>query len=217
MSIRVLIADDHCIMRGGLRGLISDEADMEVVGEADNGQAAIDLARETKPDIVIMDVTMPNLNGIQATRRIAAEIPGSKVLILSVHTDKEIVAEALAAGAAGYLLKNCAGDELVKAVRLVLSGKTYLSPDIAGVVVDNLVKRISGKETSAVSVLTPREREVLQLLADGNSTKTAAKMLGVSAKTIESHRKQIMDKLDMRSIAELTKFAIREGLTSVNA
>lgn len=217
MGIRILLADDHSILRSGLRSLISDEQDMEIVGEADNGQAAIDLARQTKPDIVIMDITMPNINGIQATRRITAELPNTKVLILSVHTDKEVVAEALAAGASGYLLKNCAGDELVKAVRLVLSGKTYLSPDIASVVVDNLVKRISGQGASAASILTPREREVLQLLADGNSTKAAARMLGVSAKTIESHRKQIMDKLEIRSIAELTKFAIREGLTSVDS
>jgi DNA-binding NarL/FixJ family response regulator len=215
MSIRILLADDHKITRQGLRSLLEKQQDMEVVAEADNGRTAVRLAGEIAPDIVIMDLTMPDLNGVEATRQIVADSPDVKVIALSMHSDSLFVTEMLKSGAAGYLLKDCAFEELAKAIRIVLDGKTYLSPSISGVVVEDYVHRLSKVEFSGSEVLSDREREVLQLMAEGHSTKQIAIKLHISVKTVETHRRQIMSKLDIHTVAELTKYAIRKGLTSL--
>lgn len=216
MRIRVLLAEDHKLVRECLRAALETEGDIEVVAEADNGRMAVKLAADKQPNIVVMDVVMPDMNGIEATRQILAEAPGVKVLALSMHSDRRFVAGMLSAGASGYVLKDCAFEELAQAIRMVAANKTYLSPRIAGVVVGDYVKQLAGANGQTASVLTAREREVAQLLAEGNSTKEVAATLHVSAKTIETHRRQIMAKLEIHSIAELTKFAIRAGLTSLD-
>lgn len=217
MSIRVLIADDHKIMLAGLRSLLEKQTDIEVVGEADNGRKAVQMAQEQNPDVVVMDVSMPDLNGIEATTQIIESLPETRVIALSMHSDKRFVMGMLRAGASGYLLKDCASQELANAIVQVAGGKKYLSPEITGVVIDDfLLGRGSSEEVAtAASQLSPREREVLQLIAEGWSTKQIASHLYVSIKTIETHRRQIMKKLDLHSIADLTKYAIREGLTSI--
>jgi len=216
MSTRILLADDHAIIRQGLCALLEKESGIEVAGAVEDGRKAVELTRQLHPDIVIMDITMPNLNGIDATYRIVHEIAGVKVIALSIHSNRRFVADMLRAGASGYILKECLFDELVEAIRTVSKGGIYLSPRITGVVVDDYIKHLSGAgERTGLSVLTEREREVLQLLAEGKSTKQIALQLHVSGKTIESNRRNIMDKLDINSVAELTKFAIREGLTSL--
>jgi two-component system response regulator NreC len=213
MSIKVLLADDHKIVRDGLRALLEKQEGMEVVAEADNGRTTVRLARELRPDVVIIDIGMPDLNGIDATRQIMAEVPGIKVVALSMHSDKRFVAQMFKAGASAYLLKDCAFEELVRGVKAVVSGLTYLSPQIAGPVMDDYVRRLSTTDSSGFSVLTTREREVLQLLAEGKTTRQIAGELHVSTKTIETHRQQIMNKLNVSSVADLIKYAIREGLT----
>lgn len=215
MTIRVLVADDHKILREGLRSLLESQDDMEVVAEAEDGRTAVGLARELKPDVVVMDVAMPDLNGIEATRQIVADSPNVAVIGLSMHSDRRFVAGMLSAGAYGYLLKDCTFDELVEAIRSVVAGRRYLSPAVTGVVVDDYVRRLTKEESVPCSVLTAREREVLQLLAEGKSTKEMASQLHVSVKTIETHRQKIMEKLGLHSVAELTKYAIREGLVSL--
>ena len=215
MSISILLADDHRIIRDGLRSLLSTMPDMEVVGEAENGRQALRIARKYNPDLVIMDISMPDLNGIEATRQILAESPGTKVLALSMHSDRQFVIQMFRAGVSGYLLKNGAFEELVLAIDTVRKNETYLSPKIASVLVKDLLE--TTEDNSASSVLTPREREVLQLIAEGRSTKEIASDLNVSVKTVETHRRQIMDKLELRSVAELTKFALREGITDLGA
>jgi DNA-binding NarL/FixJ family response regulator len=213
--IKIILADDHQIVRHGLRSLLSAEPDMQVVGEADNGRAVVKLVQEKSPQIVIMDISMPDLNGIEATRQILAENPGIKIIALSMHSDSLFVLNMFKAGASGYLLKDCALEELVKAVRTVLSRKIYLSPGISDIVIKDFVIGWSPSESSAYSILTTREREVLQLMAEGKSTNQIAESLCVSVKTVEAHRKQLMNKLDIHSVAELTKYAIRQGLTSL--
>jgi len=215
MSTRVLLVDDHAIIREGLRSLLEKQPDMEVVADADDGRKAIELVRELSPDIVIMDVTMPGLNGIEATRLITAELPNVKIVALSIHSQRRFIADMLSAGAVGYILKECLFDELLQAIGVVASGGRYLSPKIAEVVVDDYVKHLSNISDSPLSALTGREREVLQLVAEGKSTKEIALDLHVSTKTIEANRRQIMDKLGVNSIAELTKYAVREGLTTL--
>jgi DNA-binding NarL/FixJ family response regulator len=215
MNIRIIIADDHKIVRDGLRSLLQREAEMQVIGEAENGRMAVALASKLSPDIIVMDIGMPDLNGIEATRHIVADLPGVKVIALSMHSDKRFVSGVLKAGASGYLLKDCAFEELTQAIETVLSGRIYLSPTITGVIVEDYVHITSGNEKSLRSKLSPREREVLQLIAEGKSTKNIASILNVSVKTVETHRQRIMEKLDIYSIAELTKFAIREGITSL--
>jgi len=215
MRIKILLADDHKIVRDGLRTLVEKEPDMEVVGEAENGRRAVRLSRELAPDVVIMDVTMADLNGIEAARQIHKETPDVKVIALSMHSDRRFVAGMLEAGASGYLLKDCAFEELTRAIKNVVSNKIYLSPGITDVVVKDYLGKSTKASRSAFSELTNREREVLQLLAEGRSTKQIAESLHVSVKTIETHRRQIMEKLDIHSIAELTKYALREGLTSL--
>ena len=216
MNIRVLIADDHKIMLAGLRSLLEKHTDFEVVGEAENGRKAVQMSLEKKPDVVVMDVSMPDLNGIEATTQIVEGLKETKVIALSMHSDKRFVMGMLRAGASGYLLKDCASQELANAIYQVADGKKYLSPEITGVVIDDfLLGGDSEGITASTSVLSAREREVLQLIAEGWSTKQIASHLYVSIKTIETHRRQIMKKLDLHNIADLTKYAVREGLTSI--
>ena len=215
MSLRILLADDHRIMREGLRSLLEKQPGMEVIAEAEDGRTTVQLSRKFKPDVILMDIIMPDLNGIEATRQIVAELPDVKVIALSVHSDRKFVTEMLSAGASGYLLKDSAFEELGKALRTVVSNQIYLSPKIAGLVVKDYLPNSSTKNYSTPPVLTNREREVLRLLAEGKTTKQIASCLYVSVKTVETHRKNIMDKLGFSSIAELTKYAICEGLTSL--
>jgi DNA-binding NarL/FixJ family response regulator len=211
---RVLLADDHKILRQGLRTLLEQEKDIQVVGEADNGRSSVKLTGELAPDIVIMDVAMSDLNGIDATRHITEADPRTRVLALSMHSDGRYVKGMLQAGARGYILKDCAAEELTHAIRTVMAGQVYVSPGVTGTIVNDYVRQLTAADQPAT--LTPREREVLQLLAEGGSTANIAAGLNLSVKTIETHRKRIMDKLDLRSIAELTKYAIREGITTVD-
>jgi two-component system response regulator NreC len=213
MSCRIVIADDHQIMRQGLRVLLEKEPDMEVVAEAEDGRKAVVLVQELTPDVVIMDVNMPDLNGIEATRQILSDYPEMKVIALSVHIDRRFIINMLKAGAHGYLLKDCAFEELAQAIRLAMANKTYLSPGVANIVVKDYVRRVPGPAQTAFSLLTAREREVLQLMAEGKNTSKIAELLAISVKTVETHRQQVMHKLGIRSVAELTKYAIREGIT----
>jgi DNA-binding NarL/FixJ family response regulator len=215
MSIRIMIADDHEIVRNGLRSLIEKELDMEVIAEADNGRSAVRLALELAPDVVIMDIAMPELNGIEAARQIISALPRIKVIALSMHADKRYVMEMLKAGASGYILKDNAYEELARAVRTALKNHPYLSPQVTETVIGDYVQFALAANGSAFSLLSAREREVLQLLAEGNSTAQIAECLGISVKTVETYRQHIIEKLDIRSVAELTKYAIREGLTSL--
>jgi len=216
MSIKILLADDHQIMRDGLRSLIEQQRGMEVVAEAENGRAAVKLTRKFRPDVIVMDINMPDLNGIDATHQIVAEFPGTKVVAFSMHTDHQFVVGALKAGVSGYLQKDSAFEELERAIRTVISNQTYLSPKIAGDVVGGYVEKLVADESAAPASLTDREREVAQLYAEGHTTKQIADRLNLSVKTIETHRRHIMEKLNVTSIAELTKFAIREGLTTLD-
>ena len=216
MATRILLVDDHEITRQGLRLLIEEQSDMKVIAEAKEGRTAVELASELSPDVIIMDVSMPDLNGIEATRQITSKSSDIKIIALSMHSDSLYVSSMLKSGASGYLLKDCAFEELVIAIKAVVAGKTYLSPAISSVVIDGyLGKMKKGDDSSDLDVISVREREVLQLIAEGVSTKQIALKLHISAKTVETHRRQIMNKLDIYTIAELTKYAIRKGLTSV--
>jgi len=214
MTIEIVLADDHTVMREGLRVQIEQLPDMEVVAEADDGRKAVKLTRELTPDVVIMDISMSGLNGIEATRQIMSECSGVRVIALSMHPTRRYVTQMLEAGAAGYILKDTAFKEIAGAIRGVVAGENYLSPRITGFVVEGFLKAHSKKEHG--SSLTPREREVLQLLAESKSTKEIAGLLSLSARTVETHRRSIMDKLDIRDVAGLTKYAIREGLISLD-
>jgi DNA-binding NarL/FixJ family response regulator len=213
MKTRVLIADDHRMIREGLRSLIEREPDLEVVGEADNGREAVALAKKLAPDVVVMDIGMPDLNGMEATRQILDQSARVRILALSMHADRRYAAGMLRAGAKGYVVKKAAYDELIAAIRTVAAGQSFLSAQVASVVVDDYSRRLSASDASAFSVLTEREREIVQLVAEGRTTKEIADALGVSAKTVDTHRQNIMDKLDLHSVAEITKYAVREGLT----
>lgn len=213
MPTRILLVDDHAMIRQGLCSLLEKQPDIEVVGGVEDGRQAVDTARQLAPDLVIMDISMPNLNGIDATRKIAEEISGVKIIALSIHSSRRFVAEMLKAGASGYILKDCLFDELMEAIKTVLRGEIYLSPKITGIVIDDYVQRLSKQYQPDGLTLSDREREVLQLLAEGKSTKQIALQIHVSAKTIESNRRNIMDKLKINSVAELTKYAVREGIT----
>jgi DNA-binding NarL/FixJ family response regulator len=217
VSLRILLADDHRIMREGLRSLLEKQPDTEVIAEAENGRTTLQMSRRFKPDVILMDIIMPDLNGIEATRQILAELPDIKVIALSMHSDKKFVVEMLNAGASGYLLKDTAFEELGKALHTVVNNRTYLSPKIAGLMAEDYSPSIATKDSSVSLVLTSREREVIQLIAEGKTTKQIASLLNVSVKTVETHRKKIMDKLGTNSVAELTKYAIREGLTSLDS
>jgi two-component system, NarL family, response regulator NreC len=215
MTVRILIADDHQIVRQGLRFLLEKEPDMKVVAEAEDGRNTVRIARELNPAVIIIDVAMPDLNGIEATRQIISESPATKIIALSMYADRRFVVNMLKAGASGYLLKDCAFEELTRAIRVVLTHRTYLSPGVTDILVKDCKMGTPLNEASAFGVLTSREREVLQLMSEGRSTAKIADQLHVSVKTVESHRQQLMQKLNLRSVAELTKYAIREGLTSL--
>jgi DNA-binding NarL/FixJ family response regulator len=212
--LRVLLAEDHQLVRQGLRAMLEQETDIEIVGEAQNGQEAVEMAKKYRPKIVVMDIELPRLNGLEATRRIVEEMPDVKVLVLSVHTDRRSVSKALRYGASGYMQKDSAFEELARALRTVGRGKTYLSPSITGVLVEDYVRVIPKEVAAKPTNLTPREREVLQLIAEGHTTKEIASLLSVSVKTVETHRRNIMRKVNLHSVAELTKYAVQEGITS---
>jgi len=213
MSTTVLLVDDHQMMRDGLRAVIQKEPQLQVVGEADNGRAAVERARDLMPDVVVMDIAMPDMNGIEATRQIRAENPDVRVVALSTHEDERYVRATLAAGASAYVLKRAASDELFRAIQAVTRGQYYLSPGITGPMVQDWARRAAPGDTSAHSILSARECEVLQLLAEGKTSRQIASRLHRSVKTVETQRREIMRKLDIHSIAELTKYAVREGLT----
>jgi two-component system response regulator NreC len=213
VSVKIVVAEDHHVVRKGLCALIQQQEGFVVVGEADTCRVAVRLARELKPDVVIMDVTMPELNGVEAARQIRRDASRTKILALSMHEDPLLVTDMLRAGASGYLLKTCIVSDLVRAVETVMMGHTYLSPKIAGVVASVLAHPEIG--ASPVSCLTPVQRQVLQLLAEGLTTKQAALRLGRSVKTVEMHRRNLMDKLGLKGIADLTKLALRAGLISL--
>ena len=215
MSIKILIADDHKIVREGLCTLIEKHPDMVIVAEAEDGRTTVKLAKELLPDVVVIDISMPDLNGIGATHQIVAENPRVKVIALSMHADRHFVVEMFKAGASGYLLKDCAFEEVCQAIRAVVKNQTYVSPKIADVVMQDYLHKLPKSDFSVFSVLTTREREVLQLLAEGKNTKEIAHFLEVSGKTVETYRQHIMEKLDIHNVAELTKYAIREGLTTI--
>lgn len=214
-SIKIVLCDDHRIIREGLRSLLEKQPDMTVVGEGTNGFEACKLAKQFSPDIIILDVAMPNLNGIAAARRLHEDSPKSRILALSMHSDRHFVTGMLQAGATGYMLKDCAFSELINAIRTVIGGGIYISPKLAGDVLMAFSRSTGRSRKPGKADLSEREFEILQLIAEGKSTKDAADQLHLSAKTIETHRLNIMRKVGVRSVAALTKYAIREGLTSL--
>ncbi len=214
--IKILLADDHRLLSEGLRQLLEKHKDIEVAGIATDGMEAVEMALKLEPTIVLMDVSMPKLNGIEAVRRILAEKPKIKVIMLSMHLDRRYITEALKTGAQGYVLKDAEFQDVAEAISTVMSGEIYLSQKIREIVIHDYVQKIKEAENSPFSELSAREREVLQLLTEGKTTKEIAGLLFVSVKTVESHRKQIMDKLKIHSIAELTKYAIRHGITQLD-
>ncbi len=216
MDIKILLADDHKITRDGLKALLESQKNMIVIGEAENGRQAVRLASELAPDVIVMDINMPELNGIEATRQIIAELPETKIIALSMYSDKRYVVGMLKAGVSGYLLKNCAFDELVSAITAVVANQNYMSQKIADTVMKDYANILESSDSSPASTLTAREREVLQLIAEGLKTKDIAARIHVSVKTVETHRQQVMRKLNAKSVAELTKIALREGLTSLD-
>jgi len=214
--ISIILADDHVIMRDGLRHLLEEESDIEVVGEANNGREAVKISIEKNPDIVVMDVAMHDMNGIEATRQIKKENPKIKIIALSMHSERQIVVGIFRAGASGYLLKASTSAELVEAIRTVYRGRNYLSQKISDIVLQEISDVKKDSEGISIDILTNRESEILQLIAEGNSTKRIAEVLFISPKTVESHRANIMEKLDIHNLPELTKYAIQAGLTSLD-
>ena len=213
--MRILIADDHGIVRQGLKSLIEHQSDMEVIAEAEDGRVAVELAKELCPNVVVMDISMPTLNGMEATRLILKEHKDIKVIALSMHSDKHIVREALEAGASAYVLKSYLFDDLIRALETVAKGRLYLSPRITNVVIDDYIRNSRKSESTAKPKLTSRERQIAQLVAEGKTIKEIARILHISSKTADANRRQIMNKLNMSSVAELTKYAVREGLTTL--
>ena len=209
--IRVVLADDHTLVRAGIRALLEKLPDVHVVAEASDGREAVHLVTTTQPDVVLMDIAMPGLNGLEATRRLVKEFPAIRVLILSMHKNEEYVWQALRAGAVGYLLKDADLAELALAITAVTHGETYLSPPISKHVIREYVQRVGGEETG-LEQLTPRQREILQLVAEGHTSKAIAQRLGLSIKTVETHRVQMMERLDIHEIAGLVRYAIRMGV-----
>jgi RNA polymerase sigma factor (sigma-70 family) len=213
---KVLLADDHAMVRSGIRALL-EGAGLEVVGEAVDGNEAVRMARALAPQVAFLDVAMPQLTGIEAARRISKESPSVRTVMLSMHADPRYIYEASAAGAMGYVLKDAAFSDLLAAITAVMAGQTYLSPGAAALAMNDYVRRAQGVADTALDELTGREREILQLIAEGRSSKEIGKLLHISARTVDTHRKNIMDKLGVRSIVGLTKFAIRHGLASLDA
>jgi len=215
MFRKIFIADDHKIIREGLRALIEKQKDIEIVGEAENGEEVVKMAKTISPDIIIMDISMPKLSGIAATQQILKANPKIKIICLSMYSDKSYVADMLKAGAAAYILKDCAFDELINAINAVIANRIYLSPGISNNPAEDYKNILHYNDLSIYSILTKRQFQVLKLIAEGNNTKEIANKLGISTKTVETFRKQIMEKLKINSIAKLTKYAIREGITDL--
>jgi two-component system response regulator NreC len=215
MSIKVLIADDHQIIREGLCAMLEKEHDIKVIGEAVDGRMTQRMAQELVPDVIIMDVAMPDLNGIEATRQIVAKLCGVKIIALSMHDDRRFVLDMLKAGAAAYILKDDAFKSVSKAIRMVMGNRTYYSNKISNLVENNCLISSTGRKTADVQLLSCREREVLQLVADGKTSNQIAEELHISVKTVETHRQQVINKLNIKNVAELTKYAVREGLTNL--
>jgi len=211
-KIRVLLAEDHTIVRQGLRSLLESAAGIEVIGEAEDGREAIQKVGQLRPDVVVMDITMPALNGLQATRQIKRQFPEVKVLILTMHANEEYIFQILRVGASGYVVKQAAVTELVSAIQAVYRGDSFLSPSISGKVIEEYIRRAEAVVKSSYDRLTDREREVLQLIAEGHSTTEIAELLHITAGTVRTHKAQLMDKLDIHSTAELTRYAIRKGV-----
>lgn len=209
--IRVLLADDHALVRAGIRTLLQNLAGIEVVAEASDGREALALVAAQHPDVVLLDITMPQLNGLETAARMVKEFPTVRVIMLSMHASEEYVWQALKVGAAGYLLKDADTAELELAVKAVARGESYLSPAVSKHVIGDYIRR-TGSETSSLELLTPRQREILQLIAEGKSTKEIARGLNISVKTVETHRAQLMERLDIHDIAGLVRYAIRVGL-----
>jgi len=209
------LADDHEIMREGICALLRKHPEMEVIGQAADGRSAVDMVKQLQPDVVVMDIGMPNLNGIEATQQMVAENPHIKVMALSTHSDGSVVAKMIKAGATGYMLKESAFSELLDGLRTMAEGKTYLCSKISKVVFADYINLLTNPRNEAIDGLTGREREVLQLVAEGHTTRDIAEALRLSPKTVDSHREHIMEKLGIRNVAGLTKYAIREGLTTI--
>ena len=213
--IRIILADDHSVIRRGLRLLLEQQEDFEVIGEASDGREAVALAEALKPDIAVMDITMQNLNGIEAARQITAKQLGTAIIMLSMHADEAFVLRALKAGARGYVLKEAPESDLVKAVRLVSDGKSFFSPAVSRMLVEDYVRRLQDKDIEdSYDLLTARERELLQLIAEGKSNKDVANMLNLSVYTVETHRSNILEKLNLHSVPELILYAVRKGVIS---
>lgn len=215
-SIKVLLADDHSLFRAGVHALLSNIEGVDVVGEADTGRKALEMVGARAPDVVLMDIAMPEMNGLETTTRVTREYPGVRVIMLSMHAGEEYVMQALRAGASGYLLKDAATSELELAVRAVARGETYLTPTISKRVIDDYLMRTTGSQ-GPVDQLTKRQREILQLIAKGYTSKEMAQMLNLSPKTIETHRTQLMKQLDIHDVAGLVRYAIRVGLVTLDA
>ena len=213
-KIKVVIAEDHTIVRKGLCALLQGEPDIEVVGEAENGREALRIVERLLPDVVVMDIAMPGLNGLETTRQLKKKFPNMKILILTMHDNEEYIFETLRAGASGYLIKRSAPNELISAIQSVYRNESFLSPAISKKVIDGFVQSGGSamREDADAARLTTREREILQLIAEGNSLREISRLLHISIKTVESHKAHIMEKLSLRSIAELTQYAIRKGL-----
>ena len=215
-AIRILLADDHVLVLAGIRALISEMEGTQIVAEATNGRDAVALARQHRPDLVVMDISMKELNGIEATAQIRAEVPGSRVLILSMHTTEDFVLRSLKAGASGYLVKDSAPLDLQMAIAAVMRDEIYLSPRISKHVIAGFLKGNSAQDSSSLDVLTARQREILQMIAEGKSTKEIAYGLDLSVKTVETHRAALMERLDIHDVAGLVLYAVRKGLVSVD-
>ncbi|MBN1764713.1 MAG: response regulator transcription factor [Sedimentisphaerales bacterium] len=216
MAIRILLADDHEIVRNGLRYIIEKHKDMEIVGEAENGRLALEQVEKLRPNVVVMDISMPELNGIEAARQIKKDYSNTLVIALSMHNKRQFVIDSIKAGVSGYVLKADVSSDLISAIKAAVSGGVFLSPRITGIIAQDYIKdTLPEIEETACVVLAPREREVLQLIAEGKATKEIAQILKLSIKTIESTRSRVMNKLDVHNIADLVKYAISEGLTSL--
>ncbi|MGE4445807.1 MAG: response regulator [Synergistaceae bacterium] len=213
--IRILLADDHVLFREGLKSLLTKESDMDLVGLASNGEEAVKMADSLKPDVILMDVTMPNINGIQATERIMSNHDDISIIALSMHSDKRYIVESLKAGSRGYLLKESSLQTVLQAIKSVMAGNIYLSSKACTVIVEDYLKLINNLNESASPLLSPREREVLVLLVKGHNSKQIADVLTISKNTVDTHRRRILDKLGCESVAELTKYAIREGFLTL--
>ena len=214
-AFRILIADDHEVARKGIRSLLEDHVGWEVCGEAKDGREAVDYASKLKPDVLLLDIGMPNLNGLDAARQILATDPDARILILTVHDSEQTVREVLAVGARGFLLKSDAGRDLVAAVEALQSRRTFFTPRVAQMMLDGYLRPKDQSDLGTQCVLTPREREVIQLVAEGKSTKEVARALSLSVKTAETHRTNLMRKLDLHSVAALTLYAVRNGIVQI--